>query len=86
MVLIKGINVLRTRNEKHNRRENRANALRCQNFQTCVFLPLSLWLPLLVLVTLHGGGGGAAAARGRGPARAQGRGSPGGWWRWWSSS
>ena len=53
MVLIKGINVLRTRNEKHNRRENRANALRCQNFQTCVFLPLSLWLPLLVLVTLR---------------------------------
>ena len=55
-----------------------------RTFRRVSFCP-TLWLPVLVLVTLHGGGD-AAAARGRGPARAQGRGSPGGWWRWWSSS
>ena len=49
-----------------------------------------LFAPLSLVATIGVGdtapGGGAAAAGGRGPARAQGRGSPGGWWRWWSSS
>ena len=49
----------------------------------CLFAPLSL---VATVGDTAPGGGGAAAAGGRGPARAQGRGSPGGWWRWWSSS
>ena len=66
MVLIKGINVFRTRNEKHNRRENRANAL-------LVLVTLRL---MLVMVQLHGDGvrhelkvGEALVAGGGGGAR-----------------
>ena len=53
--------------------ETKTQSTRCQNFQTCVFLPLSL-----VATIGDTKPGDTAAARGRGPARAQGRGSPGG--------